>query len=61
MSLNNTDKLRTALQQIRNVEIIAEDLMHSRHILKHTNVVKYELQRQLALSTAHPDDLTSDT
>ena len=61
MSLNNTDKLRTALRQIRSVEVIAEDLLHTKHILKHTNVVKYELQRQLAVSNAHPDDLTSDT
>jgi len=61
MSLNNRDKLMTALQQIRSVEQLAEDLLHTKHILKHTNVVKYELQRQLALSNAHPDDLTSDT
>ena len=51
----------TALKQIRSVEQLAEDLLHTKHILKHTNVVKYELQRQLALSNAHPDDLTSDT
>jgi len=61
MSLNNASRLRTALQQIRSIEKLAEDFHYSKHILKHTNVVKYELQRQLALTNAHPDDLTSDT
>lgn len=61
MTLNNASRLSIALQQIRNIEKLAEDFHHTKHILKHTNVVKHELQRQLALNNAHPDDLTSDT
>jgi len=59
--LKYSERLSLALQQIRNVEKLAEDLDYSKHILQHTSVVKYELQRQLALNNAHPTDLMSDT
>jgi len=59
--MSESARLLLALQQIRNVEKLAEDFNYTKHILKHTNVVKYELQRQLALTNAHPDDHLSDT
>ena len=59
--MSETTRLLLALQQIRNVEKLAEDFNYTKHILKHTNVVKYELQRQLSLANAHPDDQVSDT
>lgn len=59
--MQTADKILMALQQIDNIEVITESLDYTKYLQQHLNRVKYELRRQYAKATCHPDDLVSDT
>jgi len=59
--MQTADKILIALQQVDNLEKISESLDYTKYLKKSLNTVKYELRRQLAKATCHPDDLVSDT
>lgn len=59
--MQTADKILMALRQIDNIEVITESLDYTKYLQQHLNRVKYELRRQYAKATCHPDDLVSDT
>ena len=59
--MHTADKILVALRQIDNIEVITESLDYTKYLHQHLNHVKYELRRQYAEATCHPDDLVSDT
>jgi len=59
--MHTADKILIALRQIDNIEVITESLEYTKYLHQHLNRVKYELRRQYAKATCHPDDLVSDT
>ena len=59
--MQTADKILMALRQIDNIEVITESLDYTKYLQQHLNRVKYELRRQYAKATCHPEDLVSDT
>lgn len=59
--MQTADKILMALRQIDNIEVITESLEYTKYLHQHLNRVKYELRRQYAKATCHPEDLVSDT
>ena len=59
--MHTADKILMALRQIDNIEVITESLDYTKYLHPHLNRVKYELRRQYAKATCHPEDLVSDT
>ena len=59
--MQTADKILIALRQIDNIEVITESLDYTKYLQQHLNRVKYELRRQYAKATCHPEDLVSDT
>ena len=59
--MHTADKILVALRQIDNIEDITRSLDYTQYLHQHLNRVKYELRRQYAKATCHPDDLMSDT
>ena len=58
---NTAAEIKMALQHVDNLEVIIESLEYTQYLHQHLNRVKYELRRQYAKASSHPDDLLSDT
>ena len=58
---NNAAEIQMALQHVDNLEVIIESLDYTKYLKQSLFKIKYELRRQYAKATCHPDDLVSDT
>jgi|TARA_R100000030_G_scaffold3088_1_gene2362 hypothetical protein len=58
---NTAAEIQMALQHVDNLEVIIESLDYTKYLKQSLFKIKYELRRQYAKATCHPDDLVSDT
>ena len=58
---NTAAEIQMALQHVDNLEVIIESLDYTKYLKQPLFKIKYELRRQYAKATCHPDDLVSDT
>ena len=58
---NTAAEIKMALQHVDNLEVIIKALDYTKYLQQRLNRVKYELRRQYAKASSHPDDLLSDT